>query len=102
MKEKIVKLEKSPLKNKKYLAYVKNNITNKIRKLHFGSSEYPQYKDITKLKIYSKWDHLDRKRRRNYFMRHSGLTTKSEALKKEIESSKGFYTSKILSHKFLW
>ena len=102
MQETIIKIQKSPNKNKKYLTYVKHNITGKVRKLHFGSHEYPQYKDITKLKIYSKWDHLDRKRRRNYYMRHSGVPTKTEALKKEIKKSKGLYTAKILSHKFLW
>ena len=52
MKEKIVKMEKGP-KFKKYTAYVKNNKTKKIRKIHFGDNRYEQFKDRTKLGLYS-------------------------------------------------
>lgn len=102
MQETIIKIQKSPNKNKKYLAYVKNKNTGKTRKIHFGAREYSQYKDSTKLKLYSKFNHLDLKRRKNYFSRHSGVPTKTQALNKEIKKSKGLYTAKILSHKFLW
>ena len=98
----MIKMQKSPNKNEKCLAYAEHEITGKVRKLHFGSHFYQQYKDITKIKIYSKWERLDRKRRRNYYMRYSGVSTKTEALKKEIKKSKGLLAAKILSHKFLW
>ena len=52
MKEIILKFEKSKIKGKKYTAYVKDKKTKKIRKIHFGASDYPQYKDRTPLKIY--------------------------------------------------
>ena len=102
MQEVIIKIQKSPNKNKKYLAYLKNKRTGKVRKIHFGAHNYQQFKDTTKLKIYAKYNHLDPKRRQNYFSRHSGVRTKREALKKEIKKSNGLYTAKILSHKFLW
>ena len=50
MKEKITKFEKGP-GSKKYTAYVKNKQTKKIRKIHFGAKDYPQYKDRTPLKL---------------------------------------------------
>ena len=101
IKETIIKIRKSPIKSKKYLAYIKGE-KGKIRKLHFGSHDYAQWKDQTKYHIYKKWDHHDPKRRKDYYMRHSGVPTKTQALKKEIKKSKGLYTSKILSHIFLW
>lgn len=91
----IIKIEKSPAKNKKYRAHVKQN--DKIEKIDFGDSRYEQYKDSTPLKAFSHLDHGDKKRRDNYFKRHSGTTNKKEALKKE----KGI-TARYLSHKFLW
>ena len=100
MQETIVKIEKAIAKNKKYSAYVKNKTTGKIRKINFGDSRYEQFKDSTPLKLYSHKNHNDKKRRDNYFSRHSGTKSKQEAIKKERASGK--YTPKLLSHLYLW
>jgi hypothetical protein len=42
MKEKIVKFKRGPFP-KKYTAYIKNNQTKKVRKIHFGDKRYQQY-----------------------------------------------------------
>ena len=76
--------------------------SSKIRKIHFGASDYPQYRDRTPLKLYAYKDHNTRKRMQNYFSRHSGTRSRSKAIKKEKKKSKGLYNSKILSHEYLW
>lgn len=101
MKERIVKFEKGP-GEKKYTATVKNIKTKKTRKIHFGHKDYPQFRDSTPLKLYAKRNHGDRARMGRYFLRHSGTRKRGQAIKKEKTKSKGFYTAKILSHKFLW
>jgi poly-gamma-glutamate capsule biosynthesis protein CapA/YwtB (metallophosphatase superfamily) len=101
MKEKIIKFEKGP-NQKKYTAYVRNNKTKKIRKLHFGDKNYQQYKDRTPLKLYKHKNHNTRKRMQNYYSRHSGTKNRSTAIKREKKKSKGNYTPKILSHVYLW
>jgi len=100
MEETIVKIEKATAKNKKYSAIVKNKSTGKTRKINFGDSRYMQFFDSTSLKAFSSKNHGDKKRRDNYFSRHSGTTSKQEAIKKERASGK--YTAKLLSHTFLW
>ena len=100
MQETIVRIERATAKNKKYSAIVKNKSTGKTRKINFGSSTNMQYKDSTPLKAFASKNHLDKKRRKNYFMRFSGVPTKAEAVKKEKASGK--YTPKLLSHLLLW
>jgi hypothetical protein len=100
MKERIVKIEKSKAKNKKYTAFVGDG--EKTRKIHFGHSDYEQYKDTTGKGAFSSKNHLDTKRREAYFSRHSGTKNKADALRKEKNKSGGKYNAKILSHKFLW
>ena len=103
MKETIVKFEKSKIKEKKYTAYVKDLKTKRVRQIHFGADGYEQYKDSTGIGYYTKNNHGDHRRRRNYFSRHShGIKTKKEATIMEIKKSKGYFNSKILSHKYLW
>ena len=101
MNEKIMEFKKGPYP-KKYTAYIRNNKSKKIRKLHFGDVRYQQYKDRTDLKLYKNKDHNTRKRMQNYFSRHSGTKNRKKAILKEIKNSKGYYTPKILSHKYLW
>ena len=98
--EKVVKIQPAIAKNKKYQAIVKSGSQN--RKVNFGHSKYPQYKDTTGLKKFSKMDHNDEERRQNYFQRHSGVPTKTEALKKEKQKAQGKITPKILAHTYLW
>ena len=72
----------------------------KQRTLHFGATGYEQFKDSTPLKLYSKGNHGDPNRRRNYFNRHSGTPYKNKAVHKESQT--GLYTPKLLSHIYLW
>ena len=74
----------------------------KYRKIHFGASDYEQFKDSTGVGKYSSKNHGDSKRRKSYFLRHSGVQFKKDAVKKEVKKSNGKYTAKILSHLFLW
>ena len=100
--EKILKIIVSNSKYKKYTAFVYNPVIKKTRKIHFGDNRYEQYKDSTNIGKYTNKDHKDKKRRRLYFLRHSGVETKTEALKKEKLKSNGKINAKILSHKYLW
>jgi len=103
MKETIVKFSKSSNPDKKYMAYIKNNATGKIRIIHFGASAYEQYKDRTPLKLYAHKNHGNKKRQHNYYSRHShGISNRKEAIKYEINNSNGYYNAKILSHIYLW
>ena len=94
--EHIVEITKSKRQGKKYAATVRSATGTRI--VHFGSIDHQQYKDSA-LGIYSHKDHGDPKRRRSYFLRHSGVSTKTAALKKEKGKK---ITPKYLSHKYLW
>jgi hypothetical protein len=102
MKETIVKFEKAKNSKKKYTAFVKNKKTKKIRKLHFGASDYAQYRDSTPLGLYKGKNHNDFKRMQRYYSRHSGTKRRLEAIDNEKRENKGNYTPKILSHIYLW
>lgn len=82
---------------KKYMAKFNDGTT-----IHFGASNYQQYKDSTGLGIYSIKNHGDAARRKRYFLRHSGTPYKGEAIKKEMKRSGGKMTAKLLSHMYLW
>ena len=75
---------KSQAKNKKYSVYVKNG--SKIKLIHFGDKRYQHYKD--KLKVYSKLDTNDKKRRKLYYARHGYTNDKN--------------TAKYWANKILW
>lgn len=103
LKEKIINFKRSTNPDKKYIAYIKNLNTNKIRILHFGASAYEQYKDRTPLKLFSHKNHNDKRRQMNYYSRHSnGITNRKKAIQYEINKSNGYYNPKILSHIYLW
>ena len=102
MKETLVGFEKASNPKKKYTATVRDKKTHKTRKLHFGASDYPQYRDSTPLGLYKKKNHGDFKRMQRYYSRHSGTKHRIEAIEKEKKVSKGYYTPKILSHVYLW
>ena len=102
MKERLIKFEKSKISGKKYTAYIQNRATKKIRKIHFGASDYEQYKDRTPLKLYSHKNHNNRKRMQNYLNRHSGTKKRGSAIALEKKKSQGYYNAKILSHVYLW
>ena len=100
--EKIISIDPSDRKEKKYMATVKNIMSGSKRKIHFGASNYEQFKDSTGIGKYTKKNHGNRRRRKNYFTRHSGISTKGRAIDKEKRKSGGKYTAKILSHMYLW
>jgi hypothetical protein len=99
--EKIIEIKRSNKKDKKYMATVKG-ASGSVRTIHFGARDYEQYRDSTKLGLYRSRNHGDKKRRSNYFKRHSGTPNKSSAIRKEFRKSHGKYNAKILSHKYLW
>ena len=101
MKEKIIEFRRGKFP-KKYTAYVRNNKTKKTRVIHFGDQRYQQYKDRVNLGLYTHKNHNTRKRMNRYFLRHSGIKNRLEAIEKEKRKSKGFYNAKILSHEYLW
>ena len=71
----------------KYFVYVKADNTKKgYKKIGFGHKDYGQYKD--KLGHYKDKDHLDPKRKKNYYSRHGKASDKN--------------TAKYWSHKILW
>ena len=74
---------KSTRQFKKYMAVFSDSKT-----VHFGDNRYGQYRDKTRLKLYTRLDHNDPKRKDNYYARH-GVDAK-------------LYTPKWFSHKYLW
>jgi len=99
--ERIVEFKRGSGK-KKYTAIVRHNKTGKKRTIHFGHTDYQQFKDSTPLGYYSYKNHGTKKRKDAYFSRHSGTKKKGAAIKKEFNNSRGKYTAKILSHIYLW
>tara|TARA_R110001592_G_scaffold59766_6_gene181471 strand:- start:65 stop:331 length:267 start_codon:yes stop_codon:yes gene_type:complete len=83
-KKPLYKPFKSNSKNKKYGVYVMKNDKKKL--IHFGDSRYGQYRDT--IGEYSSLNHMDTKRRDNYYKRHGKTTDKN--------------TAKYWSHKILW
>ena len=102
MKERIVEFERSPIKFKKYRAFVKDFKTGKERHIDFGDNRYQQFKDRTPIGYYSYKNHNNRKRMRNYFNRHSGTPHRGRAIELERKKGKGRFNAKILSHEYLW
>ena len=58
-------IERSHSKHKKYAAVFADG-----HRVNFGDARYPQHKDQTPLKLYSKLDHRDPKRRASFLARH--------------------------------
>jgi hypothetical protein len=88
----MLEFKKSTNKNKKYMVK-----TPKGKWIHFGAVGMEQYKDTTGLGLYSKYDHLDKERRRRYLSRAKGIKTKDGKLTWNNPESANFY-----SVKFLW
>ena len=55
---------------KKYNAIIEDKKTKRRQKIPFGDKRHQQYKDSTGLKLYSRLDHGDPERRKNYKARH--------------------------------
>lgn len=102
MKETIVSIKPSSIPEKKYMALVRNKEDKSTRLIHFGASDYEQYKDSTGVGKYTRKNHGNPRRRHNYFTRHSGIGNKKQATVREIKKSNGLYNAKIFSHIYLW
>ena len=101
MKERIIRFERGP-GFKKYKVILQNKTTKRLRSLTFGDKRYQQFRDRTPLHLYSKKNHGERSRLRNYYSRHSGVKTRKAGIKKERLHAHGLYTPKLLSHIYLW
>ena len=85
----LIKFERATDPLKKYNAIIEDVKTRKRMKVPFGSSIHEQYRDDVPLKIYSRLDHNDEKRRKNYLARHG------DTMKKKFSAS-------YFSAKYLW
>lgn len=85
----LVNIQKSDRAGKKYTAVIQQK-RGKIKYIHFGALGYQQYRDSTKLKLYKKFDHGDKKRKDNYVARHQGFI------------KPGYYSAGQMSMDFLW
>ena len=65
-----IKFQKAKDPSKKYEAIIEDVKTRRRQRVPFGSSSFQQYRDSTGMRIYSRLDHNDEKRRQNYLARH--------------------------------
>lgn len=65
-----IRFERSKTRNKKYDAIIEDKTTKRQQRVPFGDNRYEQYRDSTGLKLYSRLDHNDPKRRADYKSRH--------------------------------
>jgi hypothetical protein len=80
--------EKSTRKDKKLMTKVNNKL------IHFGNPEYQHFKDKTG--IWSKLDHGNKERRKNYLTRSAGIKDKNGKLTKDDPESPNYHARKIL------
>ena len=68
----LLRFERSKNLKKKYDAIIEDKKTKKTQRVSFGSRNplYQQYHDSTGLKLYSRLDHGDPERKKNYLARH--------------------------------
>jgi hypothetical protein len=90
----LINIQKSDRKEKKYTAVIQHK-KGKIKYIHFGAikqdgTPYQQYRDSTKLKLYKKFDHGDKMRRKNYRARAKGKV------------KEGYYSAGDFAMRFLW
>lgn len=65
-----IRFERSKTRGKKYDSIIEDKITKKRQRVPFGDDSFQQYRDDTGLKLYSRLDHNDEKRRQSYLARH--------------------------------
>lgn len=86
--------EKSKNPKKKYDAILIKKDTKREKRMAFGDSNLPQYKDSTGKGLYTKKNTLDKNKRRQFRARFSGLKQKQDWSK--------YYTPLYFSWKYLW
>lgn len=85
---KLLRFEKSEIKNKKYDAILRHE-SGKLKRIPFGDTRYEHFRDSTGLGLYSNLDHGDRKRQINY-------------LKRMKKSKDNLFSSSYFSSNYLW
>jgi len=71
-----IRFERSKTRGKKYDAIIEDKVTKRQQRVSFGDVNYQHYRDSTGLKLYSRLDHNDPKRRANYKARHENTRHK--------------------------
>ena len=71
-----IRFERSKSRGKKYDAIIEDKVTKRQQRVPFGDVSYQQYFDNTGLKLYSRLDHKDPKRRAAYKARHENTRHK--------------------------
>lgn len=86
-----IRFERSKNPSKKYDAIIEDKVTRRQQRVSFGSARplYEQYRDSTGLKLYSRLDHNDPKRRASYKARHENTRHKK-------------FSASWYADKFLW
>ena len=87
----LLRFERSKNPKKKYDAILEDVKTKRTQRVPFGSRQplSEQYRDSTGLKLYSRLDHGDEERKKNYLARHEKTRHKK-------------YSPSWLSWQFLW
>lgn len=91
----VIRFVRGP-KNKKYTAIMSDG-----RKVHFGDNRYEHYKDSVPKDlgggIWSKLDHKDKERRKNYRSRHKNIICEDGRRCIDVKYSPAWF-----SYYFLW
>jgi len=85
----LIKFRRSKTRGKKYDAIIQDITTKRTQTVPFGAQGYEQYRDDTGLGIYTRYNHLDPKRKKNYLSRHANTMTKK-------------WSPSYFSAKYLW
>jgi hypothetical protein len=64
--------------------------------IHFGHTDYQQFRDSTPIKAFKHLNHGDRKRQDNYLKRAKGITDKYGNLTWKDPESANYYSIKYL------
>lgn len=85
-------------------AHPRNKIDS-VKTVRFGGikedgTPYEQYED--KFGLYSNYDHKDKKRRKNYRNRHTGITMKRPEDNIEVPAYQYKYSPAWFSYHYLW
>jgi hypothetical protein len=71
-----IRFERSKTRGKKYDAIIEDKVTKRQQRVPFGDIRYQHFSDKSGLKLYSRLDHNDQKRRAAYKARHENTRHK--------------------------
>ena len=84
-----IRFERSRTRGKKYDGIIEDKVTKRQQRVPFGDVNYQHFSDSTGLKLYSRLDHNDPKRRAAYKARHENTRHKK-------------FSSSWYADRFLW